>query len=123
MPWQSLWYAEDERKELRMGMLQLSDTEFEQKVLQSQELIIVDFWAPWCAPCKMISPILKGLAEEYGNKIKVYKINIDEHRQTATKYQILSIPTLLFFKAGKIAGQVTGMRSASDIKKTIDSLL
>jgi len=106
-----------------MGISHISDNEFKEKALTSKKLAIVDFWAPWCGPCKMISPILEEVAKEYNAKLEIYKINIDEHQQTATKYQILSIPTLLFLKKGKVANQVVGMRSASEIKKTIDSLL
>lgn len=106
-----------------MATIQLSDTDFEQKVLKSQELAIVDFWAPWCGPCKMISPILEKISQEYKGRIKIYKINIDEHQATASKYQVLSIPTLLFFKNGKVTSQAVGAKSESDIKKIVDSFL
>lgn len=106
-----------------MGIVHLSDNEFEQEVLHSNQLTLVDFWAPWCSPCQMIAQILEELSKEHDNKLKICKINIDEHQSAAAKYQILSIPTLLFFKDGKVTGQLVGARSASDIKKTVDSLL
>jgi len=105
-----------------MSIVALSDNEFKEKVLHSEQLAVVDFWAPWCGPCKIIAPILEELSKEYDGKVKIYKINIDEHQATATNYQVLSIPTLLFFKQGKIVKQVVGMRSASDIRKVINSL-
>jgi len=105
-----------------MDIVHLKDNEFKEKVLDSKQLTVVDFWAPWCGPCLMITPILEKLSKEYDGKVKIYKVNIDEHQATATKYQVLSIPTLLFFKQGKVVNQVVGMRPASDIKKAIDTL-
>lgn len=106
-----------------MGIIHLSDSAFDQQVLQSKQLVLVDFWAPWCGPCKMITPILEKFSKEYNSRLKICKINVDEHTTVAAKYQILSIPTLLFFKDGKVESQLIGARSASDIKKTVDSLL
>lgn len=105
-----------------MSIVPLSGNEFKEKVLHSKQLAVVDFWAPWCGPCKIISPMLEELSKEYDGKVKIYKINIDEHQATAAKYQVLSIPTLLFFRQGKIVKQVVGMRSAYDIRKVINSL-
>jgi thioredoxin 1 len=106
-----------------MSIVNLCDNEFEQQVLQSEQLVVVDFWAPWCGPCKTIAPILEELAKEYDGKIKIGKINIDENQKVTTRYQIMSIPSLLFFKKGKVAAQLVGVRSTADIKNTIDSLL
>ena len=106
-----------------MGVVHLSANEFGQEVLQSREPVLVDFWAPWCAPCLAITPILEELSKEYNDRLKICKVNVDENQAIAAKYQVLSIPTLLFFKDGKITSQIVGIRSASDIKKTIDSLL
>lgn len=106
-----------------MGIVHLSDNEFGQEVLQSKEPVLVDFWAPWCAPCLAITPILEELSKEYNDRLKICKVNVDENQAAAAKYQVLSIPTLLFFKGGKITNQIVGIRPASDIKKTIDSLL
>jgi len=105
-----------------VNIVHLSDSEFEQEVLQSKQVVLVDFWAPWCAPCQMVAPILEGLSKEYNNRVKICKINVDENQTTAVKYQILSIPALLFFKDAKVATQLVGVRPASDIKKVIDSL-
>ena len=105
-----------------MSITALSDNEFKEKALQSKQLVIVDFWAPWCRPCKIITPILEELSQEYDSKVRICKVNIDEHQATAAKYQVLSIPTLLFFKGGKIVKQIVGLRSASEIRKVIDSL-
>ncbi|MBL7091972.1 MAG: thioredoxin [Candidatus Omnitrophica bacterium] len=106
-----------------MGIIQLSDNEFGREVLQSREPVLVDFWAPWCAPCLAITPILEELSKEYNARLKICKVNVDKNQAVAAKYQVLSIPTLLFFKDGKITNQIVGIRPASDIKKTIDSLL
>lgn len=106
-----------------MGIIHLSGNEFGQEVLQSREPVLVDFWAPWCAPCLAITPILEELSKEYNDRLKVCKVNVDENQAVAAKYQVLSIPTLLFFKDGKITNQIVGIRSASDIKKEVDSLL
>ncbi len=106
-----------------MDIVHLTDSNFEKEALQSKELALVDFWAPWCGPCKIIAPILQEIAQEYNDKLKICKMNIDESQSMASKYQILSIPTLLFFKDGKVVSQLVGARSATDIKKTIDALL
>jgi thioredoxin len=105
-----------------MSLAQLSDREFQKQVLQSAKPVVIDFWAPWCGPCQKITPILEKLSKEYKDKLKIYKLNIDENQAVATKYQILSIPTLLFFKKGKVAAQLAGVRSAADIRKAIDSI-
>ena len=106
-----------------MAIVQLSDQAFKQEVLESSQLAIVDFWAPWCAPCRMITPVLEQLSEEYKDRLKICKINIDENQVIAEKFQILSIPTLLFFKNGRVVTQLVGVRSAADIKKNIEPLL
>lgn len=105
-----------------MSTVRLSDNQFKQEVLQSKDPVIVDFWAPWCGPCMAIAPILEDLAKEYKGRLKVCKVNIDEAQAIATKYQILSIPTLLFFKDGKVTNQLVGAKSKSEIKKVIASL-
>ncbi|UCB57212.1 MAG: thioredoxin [Candidatus Omnitrophota bacterium] len=105
-----------------MSTVRLSDSQFKQEVLQSKEPVIVDFWAPWCGPCMAVAPILEDLAKEYKGRLKVCKVNIDEAQTVATKYQILSIPTLLFFKDGKVTNQLVGAKSKSEIKKVIASL-
>jgi len=105
-----------------MAVIDLSDKDFAQEVLRSDQVALVDFWATWCGPCQMIAPALEKLDKEYNGKIKICKMNIDENRAVAAKYQVLSIPTLLFFKQGKVAVQLVGARPESEIKKVVDSL-
>ncbi len=106
-----------------MGIVHLTDNQFEREVLQSRQPVVVDFWAPWCAPCQIVAPILEELSKEYDSQVKICKVNVDENQRMAAKYQIFSIPSLLFFKDGKIVSQIAGARPAADIKKVIDSLL
>ncbi|MFH2201566.1 MAG: thioredoxin [Elusimicrobiota bacterium] len=103
--------------------IQLTDDTFEKEVLQSSEPVLVDFWAPWCGPCRMIAPIVEELAEEYAGKAKIAKLNTDESPNTATKFNISAIPTMLFFKGGEVEKQVVGVHSKADIKKILDELL
>ncbi len=106
-----------------MSVLHLTDNDFKKEVLQSELPVVVDFWAPWCGPCKAIGPIVEELAKEYQKKIKVAKINIDENAKTATSYGIMSIPTVMFFKNGKVIEQVVGAISKSEFKKKIEANL
>jgi thioredoxin 1 len=89
-------------------IVQVSDADFDQKVINGQGLTIVDFWAEWCAPCRMIAPILEDVAQEYAGKVTVAKLNVDENPQAAARFGIRSIPTLLFFKGGERVDQVIG---------------
>jgi len=103
-------------------IVHVSDASFEDDVLKAKKAILVDFWAEWCGPCKMISPILDELASEYDGKVKVGKVNIDDHQVIATQYGIRAIPTLLIFKDGEVAEQVVGLRSKRDLKANIDKV-
>ena len=94
---------------------------FDQEVLQSDVPVLVDYWAEWCGPCKMIGPILEELATEYGDKIKIAKINIDDNAQTPPKFGIRSIPTLMVFKNGAVEGTKVGAASKSDLAAFIES--
>ena len=101
----------------------VTDSEFDSTVLQSERPVVLDFWAEWCQPCKMLAPTMEEIAGEYEDKVKIGKLNVDDNPNTATKYGIRGIPTLLFFKGGKVVQQVTGVKSKGEIKKMIDELL
>jgi thioredoxin 1 len=106
-----------------MAEIQLTDDTFDKDVLQSNQPVLVDFWAPWCGPCRMLAPVVEELAKEYTGKIKVAKINTDEHPNAASRFKISAIPTLLFFKEGKVVEQLVGVHSKAEIKKTLDSMV
>ena len=91
-----------------MKPINVTDLNFTEEVLESQVPVLVDFWAPWCAPCKAIAPVLEELAEEFGSRLKIVKVNADENRATAMKYNISSIPTLLLFKNGELLDETIG---------------
>lgn len=102
------------------NIITLTDANFEQEVIKSTTPVLVDFWAEWCGPCKMVAPILDELANEYDGKVRIGKVNIDEFQQLATQYGIRAIPTLLLFKDGQIADQIVGLRSKRDFKAKLD---
>ena len=101
----------------------VGDADFDAAVLQSGEPVLVDFWAEWCGPCKMISPVLDELAETYGGKLKVAKVNVDENRATAIKYHVRSIPMLLLFKDGQIQATQIGAGGKGQRTQMIDKAL
>ena len=105
--------------------IKVTDAEFESVVLQSDVLVLVDFWAPWCGPCIMATPVLEKIAGEYAGQLKVCKVNVDEERQIASQHGIMSIPTLFLFKDGQVVDQVTGVTPSfeADLKKKIDAQL
>ena len=103
--------------------IEVRDTNFSEKVLESDLVCLVDFWAEWCAPCLLISPILKKIASEYEGKLKVCKINVDDNSKTASEYGIMAIPTLLVFKNGKVVDKVTGVKSKNEIEKKFKSFI
>lgn len=101
----------------------ITEQNFESEVINSKLPVLLDFWAPWCAPCKMIGPVVEELAKEYAGKLKVGKVNTDENLNLASKFQITSIPCLLFFKGGKPVERIIGFRQKKDLKKSIDTVL
>jgi thioredoxin 1 len=101
-------------------MLELSDQNFEQEVLKSPQPVLVDFWATWCAPCRMLAPTVESIAEEYAGRAKVGKLNVDENILVTSRYGIRSIPTLLLFKGGQVQEQVVGATSKDVISKLLD---
>jgi len=98
-----------------------TDQSFESQVLKSELPVLVDFWAAWCGPCQMMAPIIEEIAKEQEEKIKVGKMNVDENPQTAEKYGIMSIPTLILFRGGEAVKTITGFRSKEDILKEISN--
>ena len=101
----------------------ITTSDFDQEVLQSNVPVLVDFWAVWCGPCKMIGPYIDALATEYEGRAKVLKCNVDDEAEIAGKYGVMSIPTLLFFKGGKVVDQIIGAVPKTAIAGKLDSLL
>jgi thioredoxin 1 len=105
------------------GVVEISDGTFRQEVLNSTLPVVVDFWAPWCGPCRMIGPIMDKLSGQYSGRIKFCKINVDENPQTAAQFQAMSIPLLVFFKGGSEAGRSVGSLPEPAVRAKIDSIL
>ncbi len=103
--------------------MEITDSSFQTEVTDSALPVLVDFWAPWCGPCKMVAPVLDELAQEYSEKIKIVKLNVDQNQQVAARFGISSIPTLIMFKNGKEAGKMIGFQSKDALKKMIDGSL
>src|SRR5262245_52945989 len=104
------------------NLITVTAANFEQEVLKSAQPVLVDFWAEWCGPCKMVSPILDELAVEYGGRAQIAKVNVDEHQELAVQCRINSIPTIPFFKNVQIVDQIVGMKSKKDLKAKLDQL-
>ena len=105
------------------NIVNLTEANFAQEVTQSPTPVLVDFWAEWCGPCKMIAPILDEIASEYDGKIKIGKVNIDEQQSLAAQHGIRAVPTLLIFKDGEIADQIIGLKSKRDLKANLDKVV
>jgi thioredoxin 1 len=102
-----------------MGVGKVSDADFEAQVLKAAEPVVVDFWAEWCGPCRMIAPALEEIAGSLGEKVKIVKLNVDENPATATKYGIMSIPTLMIFKNGELASRQVGAAPRQKLEQWI----
>jgi len=103
--------------------LDVTDQNFEEEVIKSSKPVLVDLWAPWCSPCRMVEPVINSLAEKYRGKFKFCRLNVDENPKTAAKYRIMSIPTLMFFKDGEAVDTVIGAVPEAVLKPKIDELL
>lgn len=106
-----------------MPLIHLNEDNFQKEIIESKIPVLVDFWASWCGPCKMISPIIDEISKEYAGKLKVSKVNVDDNPQIASKFGIMSIPTILFFKDGQVVDQITGAVSKKVLKNKIDEIL
>lgn len=103
----------------KKSMTQVTDQEFEREILQSEIPVLVDFWAPWCAPCHIVAPAVEGVAKKFSGKIKVAKMNVDENRATPGTYGIMSIPTLIVFKNGDVVDRITGAVPQSRLEEAV----
>ncbi|MBN1621677.1 MAG: thioredoxin [Endomicrobiales bacterium] len=106
-----------------MSEIALNEKNFESEVLDSKLPVLIDFWAPWCGPCKMIAPVVEQIAREYEGKMKVGKINTDENMELSTKYQVTSIPTLLIIKEGKVVNRIVGYKSKNELVNLVNDLV
>ena len=116
-------YAAKEECDVAGDALKVEDATWDADVMKASELVMVDFWAVWCGPCQMVAPIVEELAKEYAGKVKVRKLNTDENPEVAGRYQVMSIPTILFFKNGQVVEKLVGARPKRQFKEMIDSLL
>ena len=101
----------------------VSDSDFDQTVIKAKKPVLVDFWAPWCRPCLMVAPILDDLTKEYSNKITIARLDVDQNPKTASKYSIMSIPTLILFKNGEPVSHIVGFRPKAELKQSLDAAL
>lgn len=105
------------------NLIELSDTSFDETVHKATEPVLVDFWAPWCGPCRMLTPIIEQIADEFAGKAKVCKLNTDDARDTAVEFSISAIPTVILFKDGQVQKKWVGLTSKKDISEAINKLL
>ncbi len=104
------------------NVVEFTDTNFEEQVLNSETPVLVDFWAEWCMPCRMLAPTIEKIAESYVGKVKVGKLDTDANREIAIKYSISAIPTVILFKGGQVAQKFVGLKQEKEFKEAIDSL-
>lgn len=102
-----------------MSEMNITKNNFEQEVLHSDKPVLIDFWAPWCGPCRMLSPVISEIAEEYGDKVKVCKVNVDDEGDLAASFNVMSIPTLVVVKDGKVTNSAVGVRPKAQIVEMI----
>lgn len=105
-----------------MSTIDVSDADFNQKILQSSKPVLVDFWAPWCGPCKLAEPVVEEIAEDYKDKLVVGKVNVDKNQALAQKYGVMSIPTMVLFKDGKEVARQSGFSGKEAIVKLLDKI-
>ena len=103
--------------------VEIKDDNFSEVITQAKTPVLVDFWAPWCGPCRMVSPVVEELADEYEGKVSFGKVNVDENPKIASQYGIMSIPTLILFKEGKPLSNIVGFRPKDELKKSLDAAL
>ena len=103
------------------NVVQFTDTNFEQEVLNSEQPVLVDFWAEWCGPCRLLAPVIDDLAEEYKGKVKVGKVDTDANRDVSLRYGISAIPTVILFRDGKVAQKFVGLRQEKEFKEVLDA--
>ena len=104
-------------------VVEVKDQDFEQQVIKSTLPVVVDFWAPWCTPCRMIGPVVDKLSEEFKDKVKFCKVNVDENKQMPSKYKVMSIPMLIFFKNGELVDQSMGAVPEKTLRSKVKELL
>lgn len=105
-----------------MAEVTFTDGNFDAEVLKNDGLVLVDFFAPWCGPCKMMAPTIEKLSEEYAGKVKIGTLDVDDNNETGTKYEVQSIPTLIFFKGGEVVDKLIGFQSEENLRQKLDSL-
>ncbi len=108
---------------MAQNIMEINDDTFEKEVIDAAIPVMVDFWAPWCGPCRAIAPIVEELEKSYGDKMKFVKVNVDENPLAPSKYGIKAIPTLIFFKNGEIAEQITGMVAKTNLEETLKGII
>jgi thioredoxin 1 len=105
------------------GVIEVNSSEWDKNVLGASGLVMVDFWAPWCGPCRTVAPIVEELSEEYKGRVTFMKLNTDDNQDIAVRYQVMGIPTLMFFKDGKTVDKIVGAQGKKNFKDKIDTLL